>query len=127
MVKKKHKKDSTKRFGTRYGRKLKEKVSEIEKEHRGRHKCPYCNKIGLKRLVAGIWFCNSCNVKFASGAYSIHKKVVIKNKVKEEDKILKAPVKKKKKIEDDEDLDENNNSKSDDNKEEEKENKGEEL
>ena len=75
----KKKKSSTKRFGTRYGRKLKEKVADIESGHRGRHKCPYCGKNGIKRLSSGIWFCRLCEVKFASDAYSISSKMITKN------------------------------------------------
>jgi|TARA_B100002003_G_C14123775_1_gene540528 large subunit ribosomal protein L37Ae len=78
MVEKK-KKSSTKRFGPRYGRKLKEKVADIEAGHRGRHKCPYCGKNGIKRLSIGIWFCRLCKVKFASKAYSIDSKMITKD------------------------------------------------
>lgn len=86
MAVKKRKKSSTKRFGARYGRRLKEKVAEIEAGHRGRHKCPYCSKKNVKRLAAGIWFCKSCKVKFAGRAYSIGKKKAVKEK---NDKIIK--------------------------------------
>lgn len=71
--KKKRKSESTKRFGPRYGRRLKEKVAEIEKGHRGRHKCPFCNKKSVKRIAVGIWLCKSCNAKFAGKAYSMGK------------------------------------------------------
>jgi len=60
----------TKRFGARYGRKPKEKFAKAEKQHRGRHKCPYCNKQGVKRLAAGIWQCGKCDIKFAGKAYT---------------------------------------------------------
>ena len=81
---KKRTKASTKRFGPRYGRRLKEKVAEIEKGHRGRHKCPYCGKKSAKRIALGIWSCKSCNAKFTGKAYSISKKIVIKEEVKRE-------------------------------------------
>ncbi|MAG47040.1 50S ribosomal protein L37ae [archaeon] len=58
------------RFGVRYSRKIREKVSEIEKKSRSLHKCPYCNKIKVKRVFAGIWQCKSCNNKFAGKAYT---------------------------------------------------------
>ncbi|TKJ17078.1 50S ribosomal protein L37ae [Candidatus Woesearchaeota archaeon B3_Woes] len=84
--KQKRKKSSTKRFGPRYGRRLKEKVAEIESGHRGRHICPYCSKKNVRREAAGIWFCKSCKVKFAGRAYSIGKK----RTVKEEEKVIKS-------------------------------------
>jgi large subunit ribosomal protein L37Ae len=64
---------STKRFGARYGRKPREKFGIIEALQRKKYKCPYCSKAGVKRLAMGIWVCQKCNVKFASGAYTIGK------------------------------------------------------
>ena len=69
---------SVKRFGARYGRKLKLKFSKIEAEQRKLHKCPYCNKIAVKRVAVGIWKCRKCNAKFAGKAYSVSKKIVTK-------------------------------------------------
>ena len=60
----------TKRFNARYGRKPKTKFAKVEKQHRGRKKCPYCNKVNVKRLAAGIWECGKCDVKFAGKAYT---------------------------------------------------------
>ena len=67
---------SVKRFGTRYGRKPKIKFSKIETEQRKLHKCPYCNKIAVKRVAVGIWKCRKCLAKFAGKAYSISKKIL---------------------------------------------------
>ncbi len=58
------------RYGVRYGRGLKRRVLAIEKTQRGRHKCPYCAKIAVRRLAAGIWYCKKCDVKFAGKAYN---------------------------------------------------------
>ncbi|MEK6827838.1 MAG: 50S ribosomal protein L37ae [Nanoarchaeota archaeon] len=69
---------SVKRFGARYGRKLKVKFSKIEIEQRKLHKCPYCNKTAVKRMAVGIWNCKKCNAKFTGKAYSISKKIIIK-------------------------------------------------
>ena len=69
---------SVKRFGARYGRKLKLKFSKIETEQRKLHKCPYCNKTAVKRIAVGIWSCKKCNAKFTGKAYSISKKIIIK-------------------------------------------------
>jgi len=64
---------STKRFGTRYGRTLKQKFGEIEAESRKRHKCPYCHKTKVKRIATGIWQCRKCDTKFTGKAYTISK------------------------------------------------------
>ncbi len=69
---------SVKRFGTRYGRKPKLKFSKIESEQRKLHKCPYCNKIAVKRVTAGIWQCRKCDSKFTAKAYSVTKKIITK-------------------------------------------------
>ena len=69
---------SVKRFGARYGRKLKIKFSKIEAEQRKLHKCPYCNKTAVKRVAVGIWNCRKCNAKFTGKAYSITKKIITK-------------------------------------------------
>ena len=75
---------STKRFGTRYGRSLKKKFEEIETESRKLHKCPYCQKIKVKRITAGIWKCRKCNAKFTGKAYTISKKLLLKEEVKKQ-------------------------------------------
>ena len=69
---------SVKRFGARYGRKPKLKFSKIESEQRKLHKCPYCNKIAVKRVAVGIWNCKKCNAKFTGKAYSVSKKITTK-------------------------------------------------
>lgn len=69
---------SVKRFGARYGRKPKLKFSKIEAEQRKLHKCPYCSKTAVKRIAVGIWHCRKCNAKFTGKAYSISKKITLK-------------------------------------------------
>lgn len=59
------------RFGARYGKKVKQKVIEVEKKQKGWHKCPYCSKKRVKRVSKGIWGCRSCNVKFTGRAYEV--------------------------------------------------------
>ena len=71
--KKKRKKASTKRFGPRYGRRIKEKLADVEKAHLGKQKCPFCSKNSVKRVAVGIWHCKSCKRKFAGRAYNIGK------------------------------------------------------
>ncbi|MBI2133536.1 50S ribosomal protein L37ae [Candidatus Woesearchaeota archaeon] len=64
---------STKRFGPRYGRRVKEKFGKIEKERNESSTCPQCRKTRMKRLASGIWSCKKCNIKMAGGAYIIRK------------------------------------------------------
>ena len=85
---------SVKRFGARYGRKLKLKFSKIESEQRKLHKCPYCNKVAVKRMAVGIWKCNKCNAKFTGKAYSVTKKIITKGKeiIEEEQPLIKEKI-----------------------------------
>jgi len=82
---------SVKRFGARYGRKLKVKFSKIEAEQRKLHKCPYCSKTAVKRVAVGIWSCRKCNAKFTGKAYSVAKKITAKEAqvMQEEPEIIK--------------------------------------
>ncbi|MBW2992206.1 50S ribosomal protein L37ae [Candidatus Woesearchaeota archaeon] len=75
---------SVKRFGPRYGRTVKHKLSKIEAELKKKHKCPYCHSLAAKRVAAGIWYCKKCNAKFTGKAYSVSKKIVVKEKPEEE-------------------------------------------
>jgi len=77
---------AAKRFGARYGSTLKYKLAKIEKETRKKNKCPYCNKIKVKRISSGIWLCRGCNTKFASRAYYVAKKAVIRGQVEDLEK-----------------------------------------
>jgi len=75
---------STKRFGAKYGRRLREKLGEVEEEQRKRHICPYCHAKAVKRISVGIWNCRKCKAKFTGKAYSVAKKIVFKDKDAEE-------------------------------------------
>lgn len=66
---KKSSSDSTKRFGARYGRKIRKKVSEIEKKQKSTYECPNCKQKSLERKGTGIWECKKCGNKIAGGAY----------------------------------------------------------
>ncbi|MBL7058958.1 50S ribosomal protein L37ae [Candidatus Pacearchaeota archaeon] len=57
------------RFGARYGKKIKVKLVKVEDKQRKKQKCPFCEKIGIKRLSKGIWKCPRCDKKFASDIY----------------------------------------------------------
>ena len=86
---------STKRFGARYGRKLKERFGKIEAMQRNKQKCPYCSAQKVKRIAVGIWECRGCNTKFASKAYSITKKGTPSIETETEEK---APVETKEEV-----------------------------
>ncbi|MFP4423973.1 MAG: 50S ribosomal protein L37ae [Candidatus Woesearchaeota archaeon] len=82
MAKKKRLSGSAKRFGSRYGRSIREKVAKIEKTARMKHKCPYCNKTKVRRLSVGIWGCQSCGSKFTGQAYTPILRAIAKPKIK---------------------------------------------
>jgi len=73
---------SVKRFGVRYGRKLKARIAEIESESKKRQVCPYCHKSTAKRIAFGIWICGTCKNKFTGSAYTV-KAPVTKEEIKE--------------------------------------------
>ena len=57
------------KLGPRYGRKIRARVANIEKNQRGKHSCPSCGRDTVKRVSAGVYECKKCNTKFTSGAY----------------------------------------------------------
>ncbi len=57
------------RFGSRYGRRIRQRVIDIEKKQKKKQKCPYCNAINVKRISTGIYKCNKCKSKFTGKAY----------------------------------------------------------
>ncbi|MEF8873901.1 MAG: 50S ribosomal protein L37ae [Candidatus Thermoplasmatota archaeon] len=66
---KKKKVDSTGRFGSRYGVKVKESIKEIEEAKKKEYECPRCSHQKVKRESTGIWNCSRCGLTFAGGAY----------------------------------------------------------
>ena len=61
---------SSGRFGARYGLKLRKQIKTVEDFSKQDHKCPYCNRITVKRLSAGIYECSKCESKFTGRAYA---------------------------------------------------------
>lgn len=57
------------RFGARYGRVARRRVSEIEADTNDDHACPDCGAKNVSRKGTGIWQCGTCDYKFAGGAY----------------------------------------------------------
>ena len=69
---------TTKRFGARYGRTVKQKVAKIESLAKKSYKCPFCSAVRVKKQVAGIWECGKCNKTFTSKAYTVDKSAFVK-------------------------------------------------
>ena len=55
---------STGRFGVRYGRTVRQKVHDIEKKQKKKHKCTFCNKKSVKRVFVGVYEFKSSKTKF---------------------------------------------------------------
>lgn len=64
---------STRKFGSRYGKTVRDKFGRLESEQSKDYKCPYCSREAVKRESAGIWVCDKCGSKFASKAYKVAK------------------------------------------------------
>ena len=58
------------RFGTRYGRKDRKLIANIEEQMLKKHKCSNCARVSVKRAGTGIWQCTKCGHTFAGGTYS---------------------------------------------------------
>ena len=69
---------TTKRFGARYGRTVKQKVAKVEALAKKSYKCPFCSAIRVKKKAAGIWECSKCEKTFASKAFTVDKAVFSK-------------------------------------------------
>lgn len=77
MVQKEKVYGSVRRFGARYGRKVRFKLSQIEAVYKGEHTCPYCHYKKVHRLSVGVWHCAKCDTTFTGKAYSpVHEKIV---------------------------------------------------
>ncbi len=66
---------SVKRFGARYGRKIRLRLGKIEEQQKKLYKCPYCKAQKVKREAAGIWKCKRCGAVYTAKAYSGELKV----------------------------------------------------
>jgi large subunit ribosomal protein L37Ae len=55
------------RFGSRYGRKIRQRI--VKSGSQNRFRCPSCMKLSLRRESAGIWSCPKCHTKLAGKAY----------------------------------------------------------
>lgn len=57
------------RFGSRYGKSVRDRFRDVSKISKSKHKCPNCLKLGFKRTAPGIWECRKCGHKMAGKAY----------------------------------------------------------
>lgn len=57
------------RFGARYGRVARRRVSDIEDDMHDSHTCPDCGGDDVSRAGTGIWRCGACGYEFAGGTY----------------------------------------------------------
>ena len=64
-----NKSSSAGRFGPRYGRKIRVKISNIEAQMKQKHKCPQGGRKSVKRINTAIWQCSKCETTFAGGTY----------------------------------------------------------
>jgi large subunit ribosomal protein L37Ae len=69
MATKLKKTKSAGRFGARYGSRVKARLVAIESKQRKKQTCPFCKRLGAKRISKGIWECSKCDKKFAHNAY----------------------------------------------------------
>ena len=71
MTSKLKKAKSAGRFGARYGKRARDSLVAVETKQRIKQKCPFCKKLGAKRLSKGLWQCTrkKCSKKFASNTY----------------------------------------------------------
>ena len=87
---------TTRRFGSRYGKRVRDQLGKIEDLNKKPHLCPYCRKHKVKRLAVGIFECEKCEKKFTGKAYSLRKQknvdyaAINAQKLKEENDKLAA-------------------------------------
>ena len=62
---------STKRFGARYGKRIRAKVEIVEEKLKNWQKCPYCTALRVKRKFKGVWECKKCENIFTGKAYEV--------------------------------------------------------
>jgi ribosomal protein L37AE/L43A len=52
-----------------YGKKIREKISEIENKKKKAYLCPLCSRMSVEYISKGVWSCKRCKKRFASDAY----------------------------------------------------------
>ncbi len=59
-----------KEMGSRYGVKIRKRITAVKSVQKQKHACPQCGKNSVKRLGYAKWACKGCGAVFAGGAYS---------------------------------------------------------
>ena len=59
-------KGSSGRYRSRYGKRIRDKISEIEEGQKSSYACPECGEETVVREAKGIWKCKKCGEKFAN-------------------------------------------------------------
>ena len=75
---------ASKRYGPRYGRRLRQKVETVETMQKTAYQCPFCHKNAVKRMSVGIWECPKCAAVFTGKAYNVPKKTGVEAETKQE-------------------------------------------
>lgn len=57
------------KFGSGFGRKVRDNFVKVETKQRRKQSCPFCKSLTARRKSAGIWNCKKCGREFASSAY----------------------------------------------------------
>ena len=57
------------RFGSRYGKKIRDRLILVRRKEAASYICPKCSRKAVRKRAAGIWECRKCGAKFASSAY----------------------------------------------------------
>ena len=62
---------SIKRFGSRYGRRVRIRYGQIENIQKTAKMCPYCDYKKVKQISVGLFLCKKCGARFTGRAYTI--------------------------------------------------------
>ncbi|HON35054.1 MAG TPA: 50S ribosomal protein L37ae [Methanothrix sp.] len=68
-TKKGRKSRSAARFSSRYGRKSRKLVADLEEKSRASYDCPQCGRNRVRRTSTAIWSCRKCGYTFAGGSF----------------------------------------------------------
>ena len=60
----------TRGLGVRYGATVRKRYSKIMVGLKGKHRCPQCGFMKVRRESVGVWKCKKCDYTFAGGAYT---------------------------------------------------------
>jgi len=71
MPNKSKKTKSAGRFGARYGKRVRDRLVQVESKQRIKQQSPFHPTGTAKRLAAGIWKCSKTGKIFADNAYNL--------------------------------------------------------